>query len=201
MSNSVQPHRQQPTRLPRPWDSPGKNTGVGCHFLFQCMKVESESEVSQSCPTLSDPTDCSLPGSSVHGIFQARVLEGGAIAFSRWQPLNWRFTGIETIELYTTCRTAGFEIQWTTIGKYEYTYVDLVARKRTNSEIVKKGRPYTADGRKRWQFAPQKIYEYIRKSEYNSHTQRLPGNNKCYLYLFIFKLFFCFVLAAWHVRY
>ena len=76
------PHRRQPTRLPRPWDSPGKNTGVGCHFLLQCMKVKSESEVTQSCSTLSDPMDCSLPGSSVHGIFQARVLEWGAIAFS-----------------------------------------------------------------------------------------------------------------------
>ena len=66
----------QPTRLPRPWDSPGKNTGVGCHFLLQCMKVKSESEVAQSCPTLSDPVDCSLPGSSIHGIFQARVWSG-----------------------------------------------------------------------------------------------------------------------------
>ena len=66
----------------RPWDSPGKNTGVGCHFLLQCMKVKSESEVAQSCPTPSDPMDCSPPGSSVHGIFQARVLEWGAIAFS-----------------------------------------------------------------------------------------------------------------------
>ena len=73
---------RQPTRLRCPWDSPGKNTGVGCHFLLQCMKVESESEVAQSCPTLSDPIDCSLPGSSAHGIFQARVLEWGAIAFS-----------------------------------------------------------------------------------------------------------------------
>ena len=82
MSYSVRLHRQQPTRLPRPWDSPGKNTGVGCHFLLQCMKVKSESEVAQSCPTLSDPMDCSLPGSSIHGIFQARVLEWGAIAFS-----------------------------------------------------------------------------------------------------------------------
>ena len=70
MSDSVQPHRQQPTRLPRPWDSPGKNTGVGCHFLLQCMKVKSESEVTQSCPTLNDPMDCRPPGSSVHGIFQ-----------------------------------------------------------------------------------------------------------------------------------
>ena len=77
------PHRRQPIRLPCPWDSPGKNTGVGCHFLLQCMKVKSESEVTQSCPTLRDPMDCSLPGSSVHGIFQARVLEWVAIAFSR----------------------------------------------------------------------------------------------------------------------
>ena len=71
-----------PPGSPRPQDSPGKNTGVGCHFLLQCMKVKSESEVAQSCPTISDPMDCSLPGSSVHRIFQARVLEWGAIAFS-----------------------------------------------------------------------------------------------------------------------
>ena len=82
MSDSVRSHRWQPTRLLRPWDSPGKNTGVGCHFLLQCMKGKSESEVAQSCLTLHDPMDCSLPGSSVHGIFQARVLEWGAIAFS-----------------------------------------------------------------------------------------------------------------------
>ena len=82
MSNSERPHRWQPTRLPHPWDSPGKNTGVGCHFLFQCMTVKSESEVAQSYLALSNPMDCSLPGSSIHGIFQARVLEWGAIAFS-----------------------------------------------------------------------------------------------------------------------
>ena len=82
MFDSVRPQRRQPTRLPHPWDSPGKNTGMGCHFLLQCMKVKSESEVAQSCPTLRDPMDCSLPGSSIHGIFQARVLECGAIAFS-----------------------------------------------------------------------------------------------------------------------
>ena len=76
MSDSVQPHRWQLTRLPHPWDSPGKNTGVGCHFLLQSMKVKNESEVAQLCPTRSDPMDCSLPGSSIHGIFQARVLEG-----------------------------------------------------------------------------------------------------------------------------
>ena len=82
MSDSVRPHRRQPTRFPHPWDSPGKNTEVGCHFLLQCMKVKSESEVTESCPTFSDPMDCSPPASSVHGIFQARVLEQGAIAFS-----------------------------------------------------------------------------------------------------------------------
>ena len=78
----MRPHRRQPTRLLWPWDSPGKNTGVGCHFLLQCMKVKSESEIAQSCLSLCDPMDCSLPGSSVHGIFQARVLEWSAIAFS-----------------------------------------------------------------------------------------------------------------------
>ena len=81
-SDSVRPHRQQPTRLHHSWDSPGKNTGVGCHFLLQCMKVKSESEVAQSCLTLHNPMDCSPPGSTAHVIFQARVLECGAIAFS-----------------------------------------------------------------------------------------------------------------------
>ena len=82
VSDSVQPHRWQPTRLPCPWDSPGKNTGVGCHFLLQSMKVKIESEVAQSCPTLRDPIDCRLPGSSTHGICQAKVLECVAISFS-----------------------------------------------------------------------------------------------------------------------
>ena len=77
MSDSVWPQRQQPPRLPHPWDSPGKNTGVGCHCLLQCMKVKSESEVAQSCLTPSDPMDCSPPGSSVHGTCQARVYWNG----------------------------------------------------------------------------------------------------------------------------
>ena len=97
MSDSVRPHRRQPTRLPCPWDSPSKNTGVGCHFLPQCIKVKSESEVTQSCPTLRDPMDCSLAGSSVHRIFQARVLEWGAIAFSHinyWDSLNKQITQV-----------------------------------------------------------------------------------------------------------
>ena len=82
VSDSVRPQRRQPSRLPRPWDSPGKNTGVGYQFLLQCMKVKSESEVAQSCLTLSDLMDHSLPGSSAHGIFQARVLEWFASSFS-----------------------------------------------------------------------------------------------------------------------
>ena len=81
MSNSMRPHRWQPTRPLCPWDSPSKNTGVGCHFLLQCMKVKCKSEAVQACLTLSDPMDCSLPGTSIQGIFQARVLEWGAIAF------------------------------------------------------------------------------------------------------------------------
>ena len=82
MSDSVRPHRWQPTRLPCPWNSPGKNTGVGCHFLLQILKVKRERELTQSCPILSDPKDCGRPGSPVHGIFQARALECDAIAFS-----------------------------------------------------------------------------------------------------------------------
>ena len=88
MSDSVQPHRWQPTRLPHPSLSPGNNTGVGCHFLLQCMKAKSENEVTQSCLSLSDPMDCSLCGFSVHGIFQTRVLEWGPTVFSRRDHTN-----------------------------------------------------------------------------------------------------------------
>ena len=107
MSNSVRPHRRQPTRLPCPWDSPGKNTGVGCHFLLQCMKVKSESEVAQSCPTPSDPMDCSLTGSSVHGIFQARVLEWGAIDYRKPKCSELHLTSIASlvwVSTVTWCR-------------------------------------------------------------------------------------------------
>ena len=107
----MQPHRWQPTRLPHPWDSLGKNTGVDFHFLLQCMKVKGESGVAQSCPTLSDPMDCSLPGSSVHGIFQARVLEWGAIAFSDTIPKKIKY-------LYSkNCKTLMKEIEGNTDGK------------------------------------------------------------------------------------
>ena len=99
MSDPVRPHRRQPTRLPHPRDSPGQNTGVGCHRLLQCMKVKSESEVTQPCLTLRDPMDCSLPGSSVHGIFQARVLEWVAIAFSKFC-LSCRLIQRTTFDIY-----------------------------------------------------------------------------------------------------
>ena len=102
MSDSVWPDRRQPTRLPRPWDSPGKNTGVGCHFLLQCMKVKSESEVAQSCPTLPNPMDFSLPGSSIHGIFQARVLEWGAIAFSNAWKWKVKVKSLSYVQLPAT---------------------------------------------------------------------------------------------------
>ena len=102
MSNSVQPHMWQPTMLLHPWDSPGKNTVVGCHFLLLCIKVKSESEVTQSCLTLPNPMDCSLPGSSVHGIFQARVLEWVAIAFSKiyWVTLYQVFYFTDLLNIY-----------------------------------------------------------------------------------------------------
>ena len=109
MSDSVQPHRWQPARLPCPWDSPGKNTGVDCHFLLQCMKVKGESEVTQLCPTLSDPMDCSPPGSSIHGIFQARVLEWGAIAFSAGPITSWQIDG-ETVETVADLILGGSKI-------------------------------------------------------------------------------------------
>ena len=92
-------HKQQPTRLPHPWDSPGKNTGVGCHFLLQFMKVKSESEVAQSCPTPSDPMDCSPPGSSTHGICQARVLEWGAITFSRFYSIYFNYQSLPSSDI------------------------------------------------------------------------------------------------------
>ena len=111
MPDSVRPHRRKPTRLPRPWDSPGKNTGVGCHFLLQCMKVKGESEVAQSCLTLSNPMDCSLPGPSVHGIFQARVLEWGAIAFSSQTAVI-----VETSSLYFWRGPIGF---WEFLGNHD----------------------------------------------------------------------------------
>ena len=121
MSDSVQSHRRQPTRLPHPWDSPGKNTGVGYHFLLQCMKVKSESEVAQSCPTIRHPMDGSLQGSSIHGIFQARVLEWGAIAFMEFsRPDYWsgqpfpfsRDSSQPRDQTQVSCIAGGFFTNW-----------------------------------------------------------------------------------------
>ena len=102
MSDSVRPHRRQPMRHPCPWDSPGKNTGVGCHFLLQCMKVKSESEVAQLCLTLCNPMDCSLPGSSLHGILQARVLEWVAISFSNAWKWKVKVKSLSRVQLLAT---------------------------------------------------------------------------------------------------
>ena len=100
----MRPHRRQLTRLPHPWDSPGKNSGVGCHFLLHCMKVNSESEVAQLCPTLSHPMDCSPPGASIHGIFQARALEWTSIPFSSHPCQHWLFVGFLRVTIQIDMR-------------------------------------------------------------------------------------------------
>ena len=138
MSDSLWPHRRQPTRLPRPWDSPGKNTGVGFHFLLQCMKVKSESEVAQSCPTLRDPMDCSLPGSSVHGLFQARVLEWGAIAFSEMLCLHLQNTFIATPRIvYEKLGYSNWLIELTIIRNKTVRHLWMMATE--NSQEALKG--------------------------------------------------------------
>ena len=96
-----------PTRLPHPWDSPGKNTGVGCHFLLQCMTVKSESEVAQSCLTLRDPMDCSPLGSPIPGITKARTLEWVAISFSN----AWKWK----VKMKSLSRVWLFTIPWTAV--------------------------------------------------------------------------------------
>ena len=101
MSDSVRPHRRQPIRLPHPWDSPGKNTGVGCHFLLQCMKVKSESEVAQSCPTLGDPTDGNPPGSSVHGISRQEYWSGVPLPSPKESAALCKFTTYVTCFIFT----------------------------------------------------------------------------------------------------
>ena len=99
-------------QAPHPWDSPGKNTGVDCHFLLQCMKVKSESEVAQSCPTLPNPVDWSLPGSSIHGIFQARILEWTAISFSSAWKWKVKVKSISRVRLFATPWTASRQEYW-----------------------------------------------------------------------------------------
>ena len=107
MSDSVRPHRRQPTRLPHPWDSPGKNTGAGHHFLLQCMKVKSESEVAQSCPTLCDPRDCSSPGSSVHGIFPSKSTGMGCHFLL--QCMKVKVKSLSRVQLLVTPWTAAYQ--------------------------------------------------------------------------------------------
>ena len=125
MSDSVRPHRRQPTRLCRPWDSPGKNTGVGCHCLLHCVKVKSESEVAQSRPARSDPMDCSLPGSFIRGIFKARVLEWLAIAFSAvtsHRDPYWRFFEVTAVLLLSRFSLSfdNVTIMCITVGLFEF---------------------------------------------------------------------------------
>ena len=115
MSDSVLPPWRRPIRLHRPWDFPGKNTGAGCHFLLQCRKVKSESEVAQSCPTLSDPMDCSLTGSSNHGIFQAWVLEWGAIT----RPINFHNSNISS----KTVSSTSLFIRWKYTSLWYFQYL------------------------------------------------------------------------------
>ena len=156
MSDSVWPHRRQPTRLLHPWDSPGKNTGVGCHFLLQCMKVKSESEVAQSCPTLCDPVDCSLPGSFVHGSLQVRVLEWGAIAFS------------ECYYNDTNDKKAKQHYSW-------YGEIFSCLDRRSNqAQYFPKPKPYPeqgpsslwfCEGRERWGSSSRKVWRLVREVE------------------------------------
>ena len=133
MSNSVRPQRRQPTRLPRPWDSLGQNTGVGFHFLLQCMKVKSESEVIQSCPTLLDPMDCSLPGSSVHGIFQAKVLEWVAIAFSQVLLHNSNFCTPFKEQSYRNDPSGQGSANWAKKSLLQLLNSAVAVRKRTQT--------------------------------------------------------------------
>ena len=151
MFDSLQPHRRQPTRLLCPWDSPGKNTGVGCHFLLQRMKVKSESEVTQSCPTLHDPMDYSLPGSSVHGIFQARVLEWVAIAFSKIKLVNpkgdqsWVFIGRTDVKAETPIVWPPDAKSWL-IGKDPDTWKDWGQEEKGTTEDEMVGWHHWLDG-------------------------------------------------------
>ena len=151
----MRPHRWQPTRLCRPWDSPGKNTGVGCHFLLQCMKVKVKSL--SKCPTLCDPMDYSLPGSSVHGIFQARVLEWVAIAFSvfpsiqvfsndsvlciRW-PKYWSFSfNISPSNEYSGLIT--FRMDWLELLAVQGTLESLLKHHSSKASILRRSAFFT----------------------------------------------------------
>ena len=141
MSDSVQPHRRPPARLPHLWDSPGKNIGVGCHFPLQCMKVKSESEVAQSSLTLSDPMDCSLPGSSIHGIFQARVLELYRRPKSTWKDAQHHY-------LLDKCKS---KLQWC-ITSYQWKWPLLKSLYIINAEegVGKRESSYSVERNVNW---------------------------------------------------
>ena len=123
MSDSVRPHRRQPTRLPHPWDSPGKNTGVGCHSLLQCMKVESESEVSQSCPTLSDPMDCSPPGPPSMGFSRQEYWNGVPLPSPSRKPKSIFFPFHNIYILWKYSWLIIFQLHSKVIELYIYAYI------------------------------------------------------------------------------
>ena len=144
MSDSVRPHRRQLTRLPHPWDSPGKNTGVGCHFLLQCMKVKTESEVAQLCPSLRDPMDCSLPGCSIYGIFQVRVLEWVAISFSNAGKWKMKVKSLSRVWLLATPWTAAYQAALSMgFSRQEYWSGVPLPSLMTNLDSILKSRDIT----------------------------------------------------------
>ena len=133
MSDSVRPHRRQPTRLPHPWDSPSKNTGLGCHFLLQCMKVKRESEVVQSCLILSDAMDCSLPGSSIHGIFQQQYCSGVPKTLAQARQFFGRWESI----LFSVCC---FPTKWLLLAPPNNSSLNLLACPKVISRSLDFGR-------------------------------------------------------------
>ena len=164
----MRPHRWQPTMLPRPWDSQGKNTGVGYHFLLQCMKVKSESEVAQPCPTLSNPMDCSPPGSSIHGIFQARVPEWGAIAFSDSDIGEWIYLLLQN-RLFLTYNSELRGIEWC-IGKECWIWFNSWFSSANEG------------GKIRWDYEVCNVYHFI------SEVMLKSAFEICCLFCFIYKI-------------
>jgi len=143
VSDSVLPHRWQPTGLPCPWDSPGKNTGVGCHFLLQCMKVKSESEVAQLRLTLRDPMDCGPPGSSVHGIFQARVLEWGAIDWYTLSQIHFVSHGAEGKTQFSSSASLLCQLKSSDLGGLRPCSMRLINYSKMHLKILESQVSYT----------------------------------------------------------
>ena len=138
MSDSVWPHRWQLTRLPHPWDSPGKNTGVGCHFLLQCMKVKSESEVAQSCPTLSIPMDCSLPGSSIHGFSKQEYWSGVPLPSPTVARGDIKWLGNWRLRINSQERRNLEGLKPSILAKSEGSYLILSKKKKKNQKELRK---------------------------------------------------------------